>query len=153
MPDNPLVLLFGLPVAALVALVGGGVLYQIATWMRSLAWPMIDTAVASHTLIWNQVRERGAFFAYVCYGYQVAGMRYTGTTLVLRGRDRAALERELVRHYPVGQAIRIRYNPAEPAVSSAAHMTLRTLVQITVALVGLLVMLIVMVAISASRAR
>ena len=85
--------------------------------------------------------------------FEVAGWPYTGATSIRAGHDRAALESEAQHDYPIGAPIRIRYNPAGPAVSSAVRITLGTFLQVVAVLVGLLGMLLLMAAITSRQAQ
>ena len=64
----------------------------------------------------NMVLASPHFHVHVEYAYEVAGQPYRSTrTRILseRHRERAAAELEL-RAYPVGQVVKVHYDPARP---------------------------------------
>ena len=66
-------------------------------------------------------RWRNAYRADVIYGYDVAGVHYTGDTAASGTRVSSNLEsvaRKMAEKYPAGMAVEVHYNPDNPAESA-----------------------------------
>lgn len=95
---------------------------------RTRVWPTVAGQIASsgvhefHDLEQNQQASRwqALYRPEVTYSYELAGVRYTGDKVNMGGTVSAstdALARRVAAKYPVGVAVEVHYNPANPADS------------------------------------
>ncbi len=95
---------------------------------RTRTWPIIAGQIASsgvhefHELEQNghSSRWQTLYRPEVTYNYEIAGVRYTGDKVNMGGAVSAstdALARRVAAKYPVGTAVEVHYNPANPAES------------------------------------
>lgn len=110
-------LLLGIFAMALPTAIGVMLLVRLQKLRRAAAWSVATaritkSAVESERLSNGSVRNRPA----VHFDYQVGGRHYEGSRVhVVDGAGNAGKPDEALAHYPVGAAVPVYYNPADPS--------------------------------------
>jgi hypothetical protein len=97
--------------------VGGVVFYSFARRVErqgnaSRSWPTVPGRVLS-----SEIRrgQKGNISPAITYRYAIAGKDYTGTRASFAGTTGQAESSRLVNAFPVGAAVSVAYDPADPA--------------------------------------
>jgi Protein of unknown function (DUF3592) len=115
------------------------------TWYahRSVSWPTVEGRV-THSAVQEGGGVRGgpSYFPDVRYVYTVRGHEYAAARVAF-GQEGSGREPEataLAARFPVGRAVAVRYDPADPAIATLLSGTINSLhlVAWVIGLMGLL---------------
>jgi hypothetical protein len=103
-------------VAALVVLICGGI--AIVMFLRTAAtagWQPAPGQVLESRVVHSSTTEGTSSDPRVVYAYLVAGRQYQGERIFVGGAVSGWGADKTVARYPVGSAVQVFYNPANPA--------------------------------------